>query len=79
MDGRIIYEAGIPEEIVEHPKREKTRAFIQRIRSFRAVISSSVFDLFQLHACMEAFRAGHTMDGLIVNGILLKTCQNAPV
>ncbi len=33
MDEGIIYEAGTSEEIFEHPKREKMRVFIQRIRS----------------------------------------------
>ena len=71
MDEGIIYEAGTPDEIFENPQREKTRAFIQRIRKFQARIAGSGFDLFQLHANIESFCARHTMDKQVVNNILL--------
>ena len=46
-DGEI-YEQGTPEEIFEHPKREKTIAFIQRQKYFHYEISSRDFDLLEM-------------------------------
>src|SRR5438128_1366122 len=31
MDGGVILEEGVPEEIFEHPKQERTRAFVSKI------------------------------------------------
>ncbi len=59
MDEGIIYEEGTPETIFGNPQREKTRAFIHRIRSLRYHISSSDFDLYALNGEMEAFCEKH--------------------
>ncbi len=40
-----IYEQGTPEEIFENPKREKTVAFIQRLKYFHYEIDNKNFDL----------------------------------
>ncbi|MFM1887149.1 MAG: hypothetical protein RL026_2306 [Pseudomonadota bacterium] len=55
MDEGLIYEEGPPEQIFANPQREKTRAFIQRIRGFRRSIVSPDYDLYALHAEIEAF------------------------
>jgi polar amino acid transport system ATP-binding protein len=44
MDEGEIYESGTPDEIFNHPKREKTQAFIFRIRSFNFEAESKGFD-----------------------------------
>jgi polar amino acid transport system ATP-binding protein len=59
MDEGVIYEEGTPEEIFDHPKREKTRAFINRIRSFRFHIAMAGYDLYALNAQVEAFCEKH--------------------
>jgi len=55
MDEGIIYEEGPPEQIFENPQKEKTRAFIQRIRSYTCRISSPDYDLYAMNAEIEAF------------------------
>jgi len=61
MDEGVIYEEGPPSRIFEQPVREKTKAFIHRLRSFRYHISSPDFDLYALQAEMEAFCEKHMM------------------
>jgi polar amino acid transport system ATP-binding protein len=55
MDEGIIYEEGTPEQIFENPQKEKTRAFINRIRSFTYRISSPDYDLYAMNAEIEIF------------------------
>lgn len=71
MDEGIIYEEGNPSEIFENPKKEKTKAFIHRIRSFKEKVTSDDFDLYKLNANIEAFCAKYTIDKQVVNNILL--------
>ena len=59
MDEGIIYEEGTPEQIFENPLKEKTRAFINRIRSLRFHISSSDYDLYALQAEVQVFCEKH--------------------
>ncbi|HPR31294.1 MAG TPA: ATP-binding cassette domain-containing protein [Prolixibacteraceae bacterium] len=61
MDEGIIYEEGTPEEIFEYPQKEKTRAFIHRIRSMRFAISSKNFDLYALQAEIGHFCEKHML------------------
>jgi polar amino acid transport system ATP-binding protein len=55
MDEGLIYEEGTPQQIFENPQREKTRAFIHRIRSITRHITSSDFDLYALNGEIEIF------------------------
>jgi len=55
MDEGLIYEEGTPEQIFENPAKEKTRAFINRVRSFSYQISSPDYDLYAMNAEIEAF------------------------
>ncbi|MFM1770406.1 MAG: hypothetical protein RJA22_2935 [Verrucomicrobiota bacterium] len=55
MDEGGIYEQGPPDQIFDHPQREKTRAFIHRIRSYACTIRSPDHDLYALNAEVEAF------------------------
>jgi len=55
MDEGLIYEEGTPQQIFENPQREKTRAFINRIRSFNYLINSPDYDLYAMNAEIEAF------------------------
>lgn len=59
MDEGTIYESGTPAQIFDHPQREKTRAFIHRIRSFVYPIDSEYFDLYALKAGIEQFCEKH--------------------
>jgi polar amino acid transport system ATP-binding protein len=55
MDEGTMYESGTPAEIFENAARQKTRAFIHRIRSFHRQIKSVDFDLYALNAEIERF------------------------
>jgi len=61
MDEGLIYEEGIPAQIFENPQREKTRAFIHRIRSLEHRITSRDYDLYAVQAEMEAFCNKHML------------------
>lgn len=55
MDEGVIYEEGPPEQIFSAPKRERTRAFINRLRSFTYRIDSPDYDLYAMNAEIEQF------------------------
>ncbi len=55
MDEGLIYEEGPSAEIFANPKREKTRAFIQRIRSYTYLIDSPDFDFYAMNGELEVF------------------------
>ncbi len=55
MDEGFIYEEGTPEQIFENPQREKTKAFIHRVRSLGFSITSPHYDLYAMNAEIEAF------------------------
>jgi polar amino acid transport system ATP-binding protein len=59
MDEGVIYEEGPPEQIFEKPLREKTKAFIHRIRCCQQHISNINYDLYALQAEMELFCDKH--------------------
>lgn len=55
MDEGGIYEEGTPQQIFEEPLKEKTRAFINRIRSLNYHITSPNYDLYAMNAEIETF------------------------
>lgn len=55
MDQGIIYEEGTPEEIFDHPRRERTRVFINRIRDYHYLIRTPRYDLYELQSGMRQF------------------------
>jgi len=55
MDEGVIYEEGTPEQIFDHPQKEKTRTFINRIRSFTYHIGTPDYDLYALNAEIQTF------------------------
>jgi polar amino acid transport system ATP-binding protein len=71
MDDGIIYEEGPPEQIFEHPQKEKTRAFINRILSYTRRISSPDYDLYAINAEIEAFCEKQILPKKARNNLLL--------
>jgi len=55
LDEGTLYEEGSPDEIFEHPKREKTRAFVKRLSSLEREIESADFDYYGLMGELETF------------------------
>jgi polar amino acid transport system ATP-binding protein len=80
MDEGLIYEEGTPRQIFDNPQKEKTRAFINRIRSLNHHITSRNFDLYALQGEMEAFCEKHMLGrkvtgnvGLVAEEVLVKS------
>ncbi len=61
MDEGIIYEEGTPQQIFDNPQREKTKAFINRIRSMSYRIASPHYDLYAMQSEIKAFCEKHTL------------------
>ncbi|MEG1563792.1 MAG: amino acid ABC transporter ATP-binding protein [Bacteroides sp.] len=59
MDEGIIYEEGTPDEIFDHPKGEKTRVFINRIRNYHCRIDNANYDLYALSGELITFCQKH--------------------
>ncbi len=57
-----IYEQGTPEEIFDAPKREKTVAFIQKIKYFSYEINRKDFDLMQFQGGIRNFSEKYGLD-----------------
>lgn len=55
MDEGGIYEEGSPEQIFEHPVREKTRQFIKHLKTLDIEIASAGFDYAALLLKIEEF------------------------
>ena len=71
MDEGLIYEEGPPEQIFENPKKDKTQAFINRVRSFNYHIDSPDYDLYKMNAEIEQFCEKHVITPKVTNDILL--------
>ena len=79
MDDGVIYEEGTPEQIFDNPRREKTRIFINRIRSVEYRINSADYDLYALNAEIEQFCHKHFLTGKQQHNILLLTEESLQV
>lgn len=73
MDEGIIYEEGTPAQIFENPQKEKTRAFIHRIRSLERRIASPDYDLYAVQGEMEAFCDKHVLPKKVTGNVILIT------
>lgn len=71
MDEGLIYEDGPPQQIFSNPAKPKTRAFINRIRSFFYHIDSPDYDLYAMNAEIEHFCEKHVLTNKTVNNVLL--------
>jgi polar amino acid transport system ATP-binding protein len=55
MDEGVIFEEGPPDQIFRQPKKDRTRAFIHRIRTYIFEIRSRTFDLYSFNSGVEEF------------------------
>ena len=53
MDEGGIYEDGTPEEVFEHPKKEKTRLFVCRQQMTSFTVASPLFDYYEALGLLE--------------------------
>jgi polar amino acid transport system ATP-binding protein len=71
MDEGLIYEEGTPEQIFGNPQKEKTRTFVNRIRSYSCRITSPDHDLYAMNAEIEAFCEKQILPRETRNNLLL--------
>lgn len=71
MDEGGIYEEGTPEEIFDNPQKEKTKAFITRLKTFNYEIRSIGFDMVAMNAQIEIFCQKYKIEGKQVYRIQL--------
>lgn len=71
MDEGLIYEEGTPVQIFENPQKDKTKAFINRVRSFTYHIESPDYDLYAMNAEIETFCEKHVLPKKLRNNVLL--------
>jgi len=71
MDEGLIYEEGAPQQIFENPVKEKTRAFINRVRSFGWKIGGLDFDRYKMNAEIELFCEKHILSRKMTNNAML--------
>ncbi len=71
MDEGGIYEDGTPEQIFEHPKREKTRVFIKRLKQLSITIETLNFDYIGFISKIEQFGTDNMIDRNIVRNLEL--------
>ncbi len=69
MDEGGIYEEGPPEVIFEHPKKEKTRAFIKRMKSFRYKVETEDFDFIELTNSLLNFCSANALSRVNTNKV----------
>ncbi len=71
MDEGLIYEEGTPQQIFDNPQLEKTKAFINRIRSLNCHISGINYDLYALQGEMETFCEKHMLTKKVSGYVVL--------
>ena len=66
-----IYEQGTPDEIFDAPKREKTIAFIRKLKYFNYEISSRDFDLLEMQGQLRSFTDRYGIERKLANRLEL--------
>jgi polar amino acid transport system ATP-binding protein len=69
MDCHDIYETGTPEEIFERPQKERTRAFISRLKTLVLKVESVTFDLLEQMSRIEQFCLKYNIERRIINKV----------
>ena len=66
----VVYEDGTPDQLFEHPQRERTRQFIQQIHETTFSIESEQFDWYAMMAQMEQFCQQYNLSRQQTDGVL---------
>jgi len=79
MDQGIIYDDGTPEEIFDHPQKDRTRQFVQKLKVLEKRIDSNGFDFMGFNSDIENFGRKHLLSQKAIYGvevILEEICFN---
>ena len=55
LDEGTVYEEGSPQEVFDNPKRDKTRIFVKRLKTYTFETRSRDFDFIELNTQLEEF------------------------
>lgn len=66
----IVYEDGTPEQLFDHPQRERTRQFIQQIHETVFDIENEHFDWYAMTAQMEQFCRHYNLSRQQIDAVL---------
>jgi polar amino acid transport system ATP-binding protein len=69
MDCQGIYETGTPEEIFEKPQKERTKAFISRLKTLDLKVQSLEFDLLGQVSQIEQFCIKYNIEHRMINKV----------
>ena len=61
MDEGVIFEEGTPEQIFAHPKKDKTRAFVNRLKVLSLTVESLDFDFIAMSEALQNFGQKHML------------------
>lgn len=71
MNEGVIYEDGTPDQIFNHPQKEKTKAFIHRIRNFHFLVENKDFDFYAMNNELTLFCQKHFFEPKKIQSLLL--------
>ncbi|MEG2138162.1 MAG: amino acid ABC transporter ATP-binding protein, partial [Oscillospiraceae bacterium] len=71
MDDGGIYEDGPPEQIFNHPQRERTRYFVNRLKTYECEIKTTTFDFIEASVGIEEFGRKQQLTQRTINGLQL--------
>jgi len=71
MEEGVIYEEGTPEQIFEHPQKEKTRAFIMQLKTLSLTVSPSNHYFTEMANQLEEFGRSAMLEPAMVRHLLL--------
>lgn len=71
MDEGVIYEEGTPEQIFDNPRKERTRAFVKRLKTFEREINTLDFDFIAVSTDLEEFGRRLLLSRRQINGLQL--------
>ena len=71
MDQGEIYEDGSPEQVFGDPKRERTRAFIRKLRTYSFRVEDKSFDFYALTAGLDNFARKYLLTPRQANALQL--------
>lgn len=70
MDKGLIYEEGTPEQIFDHPQKERTRIFVNQIRQCIYDIKSVNYDPYEMMSQIDTFCTRYNMSAITIDHIM---------
>ncbi len=69
MDQGVIYEDGTPEQIFDHPEKDRTRAFVKRLKVLPFCITSPDYDFIAMTQALERFGEKNLLPRRRIDGL----------